>query len=180
MTIFATHGQGAWAKLLFPFGFLEQLGQNLETRIPMLLGAITRAFVPILPTLRTQSFTIRTTECVHGCGEQHIFPQNRSQVQVSIIANDQRRLNRILRGIDEQFSQTAAHRLLKCGEAASAFIMHQGLETTLSVQALRRAREAEFPRQLCYVQIRRDFHFRFVEFKITTLANALFEQKTNV
>ena len=50
----------------------------------------------------------------------------------------------------------------------------------LAIKSLGCAREGQLPGQVRHSQVRRDFNLRFIKVKITTLANALFEQKTNV
>ena len=157
-----------------------QVLQRGPARIAVLFAAIAGALVPILAAVWAQSLAVGTAQNPNGFGQEHVFSDERGQVDVDVFAYGQSILGRVFGRVDEQVADRPGQGLLYFGQASDAIFMTYGLQPALRIQTLGRAREGDSALQPADRQVVGHMHFRFVKRKLTAVADALFEQKSDV
>ncbi len=159
---------------------LPQVFQCGPARIAVLCAAIAGAFVPILAAVWAQSLAVGTAQNPHGFRQEHVFSDERSQVDVDVFADGQSILGCVFRRVDEQVADRPGQRLFYFDQASDAILMTYSLQPALGVQPLGSAREGDSALEPADRQIVGHMHFRFVKRKLTAVAYALFKQKPDV
>jgi hypothetical protein len=149
--------------------------RQLLFRVTVILG-----FVQIGAADRAQSLAVRAVQGARRLVDQQIFPDQRFQVEMRVLADGQQRIGCVLRRVNEQIFEVYGNRSGEFPQATGAFGRDFAAEFSLRYDTLRGSAEDDVTGEVFDGNFIADGDLRLAEVEFSAISCCLAEEETYV